>query len=134
VTHPDDLEPTPAPPHARRPILDAPYLARALAAFDGADPRSVARCRAAALRHAEALRAWDIGAGLALRLLRESAAIWMPDSVDPARRRELEQRMRFWVGTVYGVRWRSAPMGDHSLTDAELEATPDAPEPPLRGD
>jgi hypothetical protein len=144
----DDFEPTPTPHGARRSLPHTPHLARALAALDWSDPRSVATCRRAALRHAETLQTWGIGAGLALRLLRSSAAIWAPETMEPCQRRELEHRLRFWVGTAYGVRWRTAPVADQPVPvdgteeDAGTDAFDDAARarhdpsdpPPMRAD
>jgi hypothetical protein len=52
------------------------------------------------------------GAGIrhrtALRLLLAASAQWARDTLSPAERDALERRLRFWVGSAYGLRWRDA--------------------------
>ena len=84
-------------------------LYRALAALDEAVPRTVGICRAAALRYVESLQPQGVGPGGALRLLRVAAAAWAPSRLTADQRLRLDARLRFWVGTVYRLRWGATP-------------------------
>lgn len=95
-------------PDAGRYVRRAFRLHRALAALDGEAPRvAQAECRAAALRYLEVVRAQGYGHRTALRLLLIAAAHWVPSTLDAERQDALGAQFRFWVGTVYGLRWRS---------------------------
>ena len=83
----------------------------ALAALDAVTPAGLGRCRAAAFRYSELLQRQRIGPTSALRFLRAAAAAWTPPRLTPAERLRLHARLRFWVGTAYGLRWRTAADG-----------------------
>lgn len=91
-------------------------LCSALALLDGDDPPAWPRVRGAALRYLTAVRAGRFSSGVALDLLRRAVGTWTPRSVPPERRARLDARLAFWVGTVYGLRWRvdaaPAPVSD----------------------
>ncbi len=81
-------------------------LHRALATFDAGDARAVAACRTAALRYLEALAPEGVGPGEALRRLRAAATGWGPAGLSADARLHLDARLRFWVGSAFGLRWR----------------------------
>jgi hypothetical protein len=83
-------------------------LNRSVAEFVPDDPRSLAACRVTALRYLEALPA-GVGPDGALRRLRATVWAWAPLTLSARGRRRLDARLRFWVGTAYGLRWRRAP-------------------------
>lgn len=109
---PDDE--TPAPPlseRVRRAIPEARALLRvhrAMVAYDPTSREAVGACRAATYRYLEALAPDLVGPGEALRRLRVAMAAWAPPRLTTAERLELDGRLRFWVGTVHGLRWRQA--------------------------
>ena len=109
-----DEDPLPAPlPAAGSPVSPVLRLHRALAALDGAAPRTLGVCRAAALRYLESLQRQGVGPGVALRVLRTAAAAWAPARYSAADRLRLDGRLHFWVGTVYRLR-STAPGGEPS--------------------
>jgi hypothetical protein len=80
-------------------------LNRSVAEFVPEDPHTLAACRVAALRYLEALPA-GVGPDGALRRLRATVWAWAPLTLCARGRRLLDARLRFWVGTAYGLRWR----------------------------
>ena len=80
----------------------------ALTALDAVTPAALGRCRVAALRYAEFLERQRIGPRSALRFLRAAAGAWAPPRLTAAERLRLHAGLRFWVGTAYGLRWRTA--------------------------
>ncbi|MDF1503953.1 hypothetical protein [Roseisolibacter sp. H3M3-2] len=93
-------------PDAGRYVRRAFRLHRALAALDAGAPGG--ELRAATLRYLEVVRAQGYGHRTALRLLLIAAAHWAPSALDAEAQDRLGERLRFWVGTVYGLRWRAA--------------------------
>src|SRR5687768_17478539 len=83
-------------------------LCTALALLDGDHPSAWRRCRGAALRYVAAIRAGRFPSGVAVDLLRRAVATWAPSELPPERRSWLEARAPFWVGTVYGLRGKTA--------------------------
>jgi hypothetical protein len=110
-------------PDGGRSLSLAVDLCAALALLDGDDgPRAWRRCRSAALRYLEAVRAGRFGPEVALDLLWRAVATWTPREVDAARGARLAARVPFWIDTVYGLRWR---------TEARASAPRPAAEPEL---
>ena len=101
-----DEEPRQALPAAGGHIPAVTRMYRALAALDEAAPRTLGVCRAAALRYLEMVQREGVGPGVALRRLRAAAAAWAPARHGAAERLRLDERLRFWVGTVYRLRWQ----------------------------
>jgi hypothetical protein len=81
-------------------------LHRTVAELDPDDARTLARCRVTALRYLEALPP-GVGPAGALRRLRATVRAWAPPTLRARARRSLDGRLQFWVGTVYGLRWRA---------------------------
>jgi hypothetical protein len=83
-------------------------LSRAVAELNPADSHALTTCRTAALRYVEEL---PHGTGFddALRSLRTTVWAWAPPTLSGSGRQLLDARLPFWVGTVYGLRWRRVP-------------------------
>jgi hypothetical protein len=99
------------PGSAWSPVATASRMYRALAALDEAVPRTRGACRAAAFRYLESVQREGVGPGTALCRLRAAAARWVPARLGAAERLRLHERLHFWVGTIYRLRWAAA--SDH---------------------
>lgn len=83
-------------------------LVCALAGLDAPGAVGLRRCRAPALRYLESLAARGLGRGDALLRVRRLAERWASPGLTPLERLVLDARLRWWIGTVYGERWRGA--------------------------
>ena len=90
-------------------VAVASRMYRALAALDEAVPRTRCACRVATFRYLERVQCEGVGPGTALCRLRAAAALWVPARLGAAERLRLHERLHFWVGTIYRLRWVSAP-------------------------
>jgi hypothetical protein len=94
-----------APDDATVPIL---RLVLALSGLDEPRGAGLRRCRAPALRYVESLAARGLGRGDALLRLRRLADRWASPGLTLLERMALDERLRWWIGTVYGERWQAA--------------------------
>jgi hypothetical protein len=111
-------------PDGGRTLSLAVELCAALALLDGDEPQAWQRCRGAALRYVEAVRAGGFGAPVALDLLQRAVHTWVPSALDPERRARLDARVPFWVGTVYGLRWDADAAGAPADPDRSHSPAP----------